>query len=410
MSNPGPESKAHGRQVLLADWVVGGEGVPIEDGALSLQDGRIERVFAGHAEARRWAESRGVQVQVLSPGILGPGWVNAHCHLELTGLAGQVSCEGGFSHWIGRIMRAKADMGLEHYRAGVELGAARLLSGGTTSVGDIDSQAVGGAVESPIRMRLYREALDAFHVHRSAKALESVADGLELREGLEEGLAPHASFTVSPQLMGGMAEVARSRRLPVTVHWSETQAEVDWLERGTGPLAQVLGPSPRRSGLQILEQAGLLAPHVSLVHGNWPQAGEAQRIAESGATLVHCPGSRLFFGREAFPLETYLDAGVTVALGTDSQASNSSLDMGREVALLRASFPALDAQTAFLMATENGARALGWAGQVGRIEAGYRGDLALFEASDLDLEDVLQRLTLENLPVSAVWVAASRVL
>ncbi|MFT5199270.1 MAG: cytosine/adenosine deaminase-related metal-dependent hydrolase [Planctomycetota bacterium] len=409
MVNPRSVLESTASQVLLADWVMGPEAVPIKCGALGLFEGRISRVFEGHGAARRWAESHSARVQVLPSGILAPGWVNAHCHLELTGLAGQVSCEGGFFRWIGRIMHAKAAMDLADYRRGVQLGADRLLRGGTTSVGDIDSQNVGGDIDSPIRMLLYREALDAFHPHRTQAALASVVQPMGLREGLQEGLAPHASFTASAALLRGMAEVARSRSLPVTVHWSETQAEVDWLRDGEGSLAAVLGPSPHQSGLDLIEQAGLLESTLSLVHGNWPAAGEAERIAQAGATLVHCPGSHSFFGRERFPLEEYLEAGVCLAIGTDSQASNQELSMGREVALLRAAYPELDARSAFLMGTEHGARALGWTTWVGRILEGFRADLSLFGAQEMSQDDVLERLTTENLPVVGVWVEGRRV-
>ncbi|MCP5020585.1 MAG: amidohydrolase family protein [bacterium] len=396
-------------QVLLAEWVIGAGPVVIQGGGVALSKGRIARVFDNHAAARRWARESSAQVHSLPSGILAPGWVNAHCHLELTELAGKIPVDQGFSGWIGHLTRAKRELDLVDYRQGVELGAKRMLEGGTTSVGDIDSQNVGGALDSPIRMRLYREALDAFHQHRSHKALASVAEPLELRPGLQEGLAPHASFTVSPGLMEGMAKLARKRSLPVTVHWSETQEEVDWLLHGTGPFGDLLGDSPRRSGLDVLEGAGLLAPHLSLAHGNWPAPGEEERLARAGVSVVHCPGSHLFFGRGPFPLQRYLEAGVCLALGTDSQASNECLDMGREVALLRDSFPQVDAGQAFRMATEHGARALGWSDDVGRIEVGLLADLVHFEAEIQRSVDVLQVLTRENLPAGRTWVGGSHV-
>ena len=88
-------------------------------------------------------------------------------------------------------------------------------------------------------------------------------------------------------------------------------------------------------GLDRIEAAGLLGRRTSLVHGNYPSSGELPRIARSGATVVHCPGSHAFFRREPFPLARYRRAGVPIALGTDSAASNGSLDMRREMALLR---------------------------------------------------------------------------
>ncbi len=411
MANAQPtSSEPNHAQLLMADWVIGAGPTAIKAGAVALVGARIVEVFDSHSAARRWARENSAEEHSLPSGILAPGWVNAHSHLELTGLAGKISCAGGFPSWIGRITQAKRTLGHSEYQLGVELGANRLLRGGTTGVGDIDSQSVGGAVDSPIRMRLYREALDAFHVHRTERAMASVTEPLGGCSGIQEGMAPHASFTVSPGLMGGMAELARKRSLPVTVHWSETQDEVEWLLHGTGPLAEFLGESPRCSGLDILQGAGLLASHVSLVHGNFPAQHEEQRLAQAGVALVHCPGSHDFFGRDPFPMQRYLQAGVCVALGTDSQASNESLDMGREVALMRASFPWIDTALAYRMATEHGARALGWANSVGRIEVGFLGDLALFEAENLVHGDVLEVLTRGNPPAGRVWVDGIRAL
>ncbi|MCA9001976.1 MAG: amidohydrolase family protein [Planctomycetes bacterium] len=396
--------------VLLADWVVGPAGTVLSKAGVGSIGGVIERIFTSHGEGVRWAREVGAGDPMHLNGVLAPGWVNAHCHLELTGLAGRISCEGGFPQWIGRLMKAKSEFALEDYRQGVITGAQALLAGGTTSVGDIDSQGVMGRVESPLRMRVYRESLDAFHPQRTPGALEWVRKPMECSGLRGEGLAPHASFTVSPALMRGMARLARGRAAPVTVHWSETQAEVDWLLRGEGRLADVLGPSPRCSGLHILEEAGLLNGELSLAHGNWPAPGEEESIAQADATLVHCPGSHQFFGREPFPLRRYLDAGVRVALGTDSQASNQELDMGREVALLRKNFPWVDPRMAFCMGTEHGARAIGWGTSVGRIQEGFHCDLMHVDASVQTAADAMELLTGENPPVAQVWVDGRSVL
>jgi len=129
--------------------------------------------------------------------------------------------------------------------------------------------------------------------------------------------------------------LVRRRRLAVAIHWSETAAERAWLEEGQGPLAAVLGTSPRTSGLDLLEAAGLLASSTALVHGNHPRRDEAARLAAHGVSLVHCPGTHAFFGREPFDFERALRAGVRIALGTDSLASNEELDLRREARLLR---------------------------------------------------------------------------
>jgi len=216
-------------------------------------------------------------------------------------------------------------------------------------------------------------------------------------------LSPHAPFTVSPALWEGLGVLLAESGARVTVHWSETQAELDYLQRGEGPLAALLGPSPRTSGLDLLEAAGLLGPRTSLVHGNHPGPGEAARLAAAGVTLVHCPGTHRFFDRSPAPLGAYLDAGVSVALGTDSRASNADLDVRAEMAALRASEPGLAPDAVWRMATEAGARALGL--EAGRLSPGARADLAAFEVRGGGAEALLDELTAGTPPVRGTWIA-----
>jgi cytosine/adenosine deaminase-related metal-dependent hydrolase len=116
--------------------------------------------------------------------------------------------------------------------------------------------------------------------------------------------------------------------------------------------------------------------------------------------IVHCPGAHAFFDRSAFDLEGYQRAGVLVALGTDSLAGNTALDMGEEVALLRESHPALSPEAAFEMATESSARALGLGGKVGTLAEGAFADMVLYEAEG----EALERITSREAVVQRVWV------
>ena len=96
-----------------------------------------------------------------------------------------------------------------------------------------------------------------------------------------------------------------------------------------------MGRRLKRRAIRALERAGLLGSRTALIHANWPGPGEVERVAAAGAMVVHCPGSHAFFDRAPFPLDRYRAAGIPVALGTDSAASNAALDMRREMRLLR---------------------------------------------------------------------------
>ena len=126
--------------------------------------------------------------------------------------------------------------------------------------------------------------------------------------------------------------------------------------------------------------------------------------------LVHCPGSHAFFRRASFPWLRYRRSGVRLALGTDSLASNEDLDMRREMALARRSFPGLSPERTLAMATTEAARAVGLAGRVGELRRGAEADLVLHRLSARTRREALEGLTNGEGRVAGVWVAGRRVL
>jgi cytosine/adenosine deaminase-related metal-dependent hydrolase len=395
-------------RVLRAGRVLARPDTWLDGGGVLVARGRIVRVLRGPAAVRRAA--RGAPLTDLGDVLLAPGLVNAHAHLELSGLAGELPRGPNFAAWIARLLELRAARGARRLAADARRGAERCLDTGTTTVGDIDTTgaALRGLAGHALRVVHFREVLDAFDPARTAGALRGVARALARRARQTEGLAPHASFTASAALLGGVARLARRRSAPVTVHWSETPAEVEWLARGSGPLAALLGPSPRCSGLDLLERAGLLGPGLALVHGNHPRPGEPARLARAGVSLVHCPGSHAWFERAPAPLRRYRRAGVPLALGTDSLASNEDLDLRREMRLLREAQPWLAPEAIWAFATLGGARALGAAGELGELRPGARADLVAHAVGGNERRAALEALTSGAGRVAGVWVGGAR--
>lgn len=381
----------------------------VRDGALLVRGGRIEAVARSAGEASRLGAGVPVVEHAVERGAwVTPGLVDAHAHLELTAV-GPLSAAGGFGAWVERVLEARARWSERDLRDGVLAGVAELAASGTTAVGDIDTAGIAAGVlaAGALPALVYREALDAQDAGRTTGALASVTTPLERPPALGEGLSPHAPFTVSPGLFRGLGRLARRRALPVTIHWSETAAEVEYLRTGAGPLAARLGPSPGRAGLDLIEAAGLLGPATSLVHGNLPAAGEAERLARAGSPLVHCPGTHAHFDREPFPWTAYRDAGVTLALGTDSLASNDGLDMRREMARLARAHPELAPAEVWEAATAGGAAALGHAGRMGALLPGHRADLCVWELGSESAADALEELVVGLPRLRASWAGGA---
>lgn len=171
----------------------------------------------------------------------------------------------------------------------------------------------------------------------------------------------------------------------------------------------MLGASPRRGGVDLLADAGALAPGTSLVHANALADAELAAVVAAGAVLVHCPGTHRFFARAGAPLTRWVRAGAVCALGTDSLASNEDLDLRRELALAARAHPELEPATLWRMATEGGAAALDLAGEVGRLAPGAWADLVAFDAPTSDRAAALDALVRERPTVRAVLIGGAPV-
>jgi cytosine/adenosine deaminase-related metal-dependent hydrolase len=387
-----------------------------------VRGGKIVRLLDGPGAVRRCARGEGLRALDLGDAVLVPGFVDAHAHLELTGLGGKLPRRGSFADWIRALIRERAGLEPHDVRSGVRRGARRLLAGGTTAVGDIDSS---GAAESalgrtPLRARVYREALDAGDLARGDAALARVgrafAPVAAARARVLPGLSPHAPYTVGEPLLRALRALSVRRGWPVAVHWAETEEETAWLARGQGPFAELLPPrAPAKDGLSMLHAAGLLSRRLALVHGNHPRRGDRELVARARAVLVHCPGTHAFFRRAPFDLAAWLRAGVTIALGTDGLSSNADLDLRREMALLRGANPWIEPARVLEMATTAGARAIGLEGAIGRLAPRACADVcahAFPSASAAEMRDprrLVDLLTSGRSSVVAAWIGGTRV-
>ncbi|MBM3976104.1 MAG: amidohydrolase family protein [Planctomycetes bacterium] len=385
-------------QSLHARWIVVDPDVVLQDAVLELRAGRVVRVLRGTAARRARGAARALHVD----GVVTAGLVNAHAHLELGWAARALRPGLSMARWIEQLLalrRAQRPEQLARLQSdALRAGARALLESGCTQVGDIqvDPGSHAALAATGLQGVAFLELLDAGRTERTAEALRSARARLRLatRAGPRVGLSPHAPYTTSPELLRGIGALARRRpRLPLAVHWAEFAAENAWLEHGRGPLKRLLTASPRCSGLDLLEAVGLLRTGTLLVHANEARAAERERVAASGACVVHCPGAHRWFRRAPFDLRAWLRAGVPVALGTDSLAGNEGLDMRRELALLRASHPWLAPAQAWRSATVEGARALGGDELGGTLRPGAVAAWVGFRVAAQRASEVLEVLT-----------------
>ena len=373
---------------------------PIEDGALLLRGGRIAAV-GRRQDVQRLAPA--APTTDFGAALLLPPLVNAHTHLELTRFpawakaAGETKAPESFVDWILQVIRVKRGLPLDVFAGSVSEGIRLSLAAGTGAVGDILSYfpARRQYAGSPLRGRVFLEVLGR-SAERWEPLLESVEEVLaQTPEGaIGYGLSPHAPYTLAEDFLRQALDLARNRPLPAALHLAESPEESAFLAAAAGPLIERLYPLvgwgellPTPSGLspvRYLQGCGGLHSGVLLVHGVQVPTEDVALIARSGAAVVLCPRSNARLGVGKAPLDDYLAAGVPLALGTDSLASNENLSVWDELAFAWDWFSgAASPRQLLTMATLGGAKALGLDGEMGAFEAGWGGHFQVLAPSHL---------------------------
>jgi aminodeoxyfutalosine deaminase len=368
-------------RVLSAGWVLPVPGPPIPNGRVAVQDGRV--AWVGRAGEPGDPAGRAVD---LGPGVLLPGLVNAHCHLELSHLAGQLAFEGGFVPWVEALVSARGRFTDEQVAAAAAAAIRSLEERGTVGVGDVSNTLahLDALAASRLDGVVFQELL-AWDPARAQASLEwaearAHAVAAQLRPGLEVRLAAHAPHSVSPALFALLHE----RGGPRAIHLAESRDESRFLLDGSGDwpaflarrgLGHVAFEAPGTSPVRYLEDLGVLHPRLVAAHGVQVDGDDRGVLARRGVHVVLCPRSNRSLGVGTADVPALLAAGVRLALGTDSLASVETLDVLDDAVLLRRQFPALDPAVVVRMATLGGAEALGLA-HLGTIAPGRAAALA----------------------------------
>lgn len=334
--------------------------------------------------------------------LIAPGLLNAHCHLEYSALKGQIASGLSFTSWIKEIVRLKTAMSPDELCAQLPAALAELTASGVTTLADNLSLDLTASVlrAAPLRAVLLFECLD-FLPENSERAfaalLDRIAKAGELAPG-ECGFAPHGPHSVSPALLTRIAHEAASTNRTVSIHAAETREEVEFFLKGSGPIAQLKREfgtlpedwtCPHSSPIRHLAQCGALSGRTLLIHATHPQPGDIKLIAQAGSSVVYCPGTHRFFKRGPYPFGDYLKAGINLCIGTDSLASNESLDLMRELRLARRAHPATPASSLIDTVTRFPARALGLIDR-GSLEPGKLADLSVWDWPYRCLEEWLE--------------------
>lgn len=347
----------------------------IDRGVLAIEkDGTIAAIYT---------EEEAVELNIVPdsvyPGVLIPGLINTHCHLELSHLHGKISPHTGLLNFVGQVMKTRsADESLiiENMSAADQ----EMYKNGIVAVGDISNVAISRAVKliSPIHYHTFIEAM-GFSPEKAAGIFEKAVKLKEEFAPLAASIVPHAPYSVSDPLMELIATQTSVGENLLSLHNQETTAENEFFNSKSGDflkLYEFLGldlsfyQAPGMSSLQATLPK-LPTTKLLLVHNTQTTAEDLEFAQQRHKQLFWClcPNANLYIENTLPDIALFQQVGLKITLGTDSLASNHQLSILKEMQTLQEQ-KQVEFETLLSWATINGAAFLGIDAQYGSFEVG----------------------------------------
>ena len=367
-----------------ADYVFPVSSEPIKNGTVSVgTDGTIIEVFPPDS-----LELESQQIEKLD-GIIVPGFVNSHCHLELSHLHQKIPEKQGLISFIKSVIELRKNSSPGEIEEAMKLADKKMWENGIVAVADISNRIDSKKVKTESELYYYTfiEVL-SFEPDRAKEAFRQASELLSEFSPLHGSIAPHSSYSASKELFRFIGKFCGEAGSPLTLHNQESEDENKLYRYKTGDLLdfyQDMGinidffkPQARNS-IQSIIPLIPLKQKAMLVHNTYTSLKDIYFALRSGRliTWCFCPNANLYIENRLPKVEMfqYHDFGITI--GTDSLASNSGLCILSELKTLHSHFPVLALQETIQWATINGAKFLGIDDRFGSIEKGKKPGLNL---------------------------------
>ncbi len=405
--------------LLHARWVIPviPRNAVYENYSIAIDQGKILAILPT-TSAKNHYESE--NTLLLNNHVLLPGLVNAHTHSAMVlfrGLADDLA----LMEWLEKTIwpAERAFVNPEFVRDGLKLAMAEMLSSGTTCFNDhyfLPEVTANTIAEVGMRARVGLVVMSvptpwAQNAQEYLDQAEHCLSHNTLSPQVYFSLAPHAPYTTDDKTLLKVNELSSKFKLPIHMHVHETAHEIQ----------QSLNDYGKRP-LQRLAELGLLSPLMQTVHMTQINDDDITLLQNSGTHVIHCPESNLKLVSGYCPVHQLRTAGVNLALGTDSAASNNNLDLISEMrtaALLGKTVAndatATSATDILEMATLGGAKALALDHEIGSLEPGKAADLIAVDLNHLNTQPVYNPIShlvyaCHSTQVTDVWVAGQHLL
>lgn len=397
---------------LKARYVFPGGGEPIAGGHITFS-GDILTV----------GSASDVLAEDLGDVAIIPGLVNAHTHLEFSDLEAPLGEPGmPLPDWI-RLVVSRRDAAADQSTKAIYRGLEESVARGTAMLGEISTQYLPFTCETSGPDQVVFRELIAPTAARMPDALDAAQRFLQMfpaNESAQPGLSPHAPYTVHPVALDRCVELSRRQRIPLAMHLAESPEELELLRSGSGPFRQLLEEfgawdsslvAAHSKPLNYLRKL-VKANRALIIHGNYlDPLDEMVFLSEHRATMsvVYCPRTHAYFRHERYPLGRMLSAGVNVAVGTDSRASNPDLSVFEELKHIARTHHDVRPETILEMGTQSGARALGADQVIGELQAAKAASFTVVEIGPRRATDPYDLLLADSAQVVQTWWRGKKV-
>lgn len=331
-------------------------------------------------------------------GIICPGFVNTHCHLELSHMRSQVSEQLGMGGFIKEIISKRDSFSEQEIKKAIEIAEAEMITNGIVAVGDISNEALTFEQKAKGNIK-YHTFIEVFDLH-PAKAKDVFERAIKHRDKLSElstfnfqlatSIVPHAPYTVTDTLFKLIAQEAIKSNSIVCIHNQESLAESEFYMTHTGTIAESFTkmgidlsyfPQTGLNSLQTIFPKLPLSQKILLVHNTYTTEedivfAQNSKLQTPDLYWCTCPNANLYIENKLPNYDIFLKHNCTVTIGTDSLASNKRLSVLDELKTITKHYPKISLETLLLWATKNGADYLGFH-QLGSIEKGKQPGLNL---------------------------------
>lgn len=396
-------------QYFSADYILPVAGDPIANGIVGVDDtGMITGLWRDSPIIPAALEREKIK---RFEGVIVPGFVNAHCHLELSHLQGRIPPKTGLVPFLQQVMEMRGTD--EAVDEGKSDGAMRqadrqMQENGIVAVGDHANSAVSVAIKqaSPLYYHTFLELM-GYEPSEAEDRLQSVLTVKKDFGKLPVSITPHAPYSVSKHLFHKFRSAIADTNNPISMHNQESEAENEYFRFKTGDFVRFFESLGKDSahfkpqGISSLRTIAALMPQrqrIQLVHNVFTSRKDAHIMSRLGRDVYWClcPGANLYIS-DRLPSLDQLHEGsdFPITLGTDSLASNDRLCILSELKLLHKQYPELELKDTIHWATLNGAEFLGIADRFGSIEPGKRPGLNLLRNANglaLTEETVVEKL------------------